>query len=192
VGLRDSDPANGFRTWAGTLFAGLYPSLLAFVAGLAIMNLEIQSSDDSSTVFDTGRTWIIILVASVWALDSFAYLTGRFLPRGRFMNHISPNKTWSGAIGGAIAAVVVATVLAALLVPDMPLIGLVLGVTIAVSAQAGDLAESMLKRAAGAKDSGSLVPGHGGVLDRIDSFLFAGPAAYVVVVIAATLDPNVV
>ena len=86
------------------------------------------------------------------------------------MNHISPNKTWSGAIGGAVAAIVVSTRCLQLGNMD-PLAGVIVGAVIAVTAQAGDIAESMLKRAAGAKDSGTLIPGHGGFLDRVDFFL---------------------
>jgi phosphatidate cytidylyltransferase len=102
------------------------------------------------------------------------------------MNHISPNKTWSGAIGGAIAAIVVATLLFAAM-GRSPIGGALLGVVIAIFAQAGDLAESMLKRAAGAKDSGTLIPGHGGFLDRVDSFLFAAPAMYAALTIVTLL-----
>jgi phosphatidate cytidylyltransferase len=129
-----------------------------------------------------GKIWLLILVATVWTLDSAAYVTGRFFPRGRFMNHISPNKTWSGAIGGSIASVVVCTVLVA--GAGMSVLGgALIGLVIAVSAQLGDLTESILKRAAGVKDSGTLIPGHGGVLDRVDSFLFAAPATAVAVVV---------
>ena len=126
---------------------------------------------------DTGRLLVLFLLLTVWTLDSGAYLAGQRSTAGHFMNHISPNKTWSGAIGGAIAAVVVATILFAGM-GRSPIGGALLGLVIAVFAQAGDLAESMLKRAAGAKDSGTLIPGHGGFLDRVDSFLFAAPAMY--------------
>jgi phosphatidate cytidylyltransferase len=93
------------------------------------------------------------------------------------MNHISPKKTWSGAIAGTVAAMAVCTLLFAGS-GQSQVGGLLLGFVIAVAAQAGDLAESLLKRAAGAKDSGRLIPGHGGFLDRVDSFLFAAPATY--------------
>ena len=119
----------------------------------------------------------------MWAFDTFAYVVGRAHGRGRFLNHISPNKTWSGVIGGSVAAVVVAGSLA-WASGQAILGGLLLGLVVAVAAQAGDVAESMLKRAAGAKDSGGLIPGHGGVLDRVDSFLFAGPVvlAYLLII----------
>jgi len=189
-GLRNSDARIGFKTWAGTTIAGLYPSLLGCAAGIASVRLTVEHSIDAFGVFDVGRLWLVVLVLTVWTLDSAAYVAGRYHGRGRFMNHISPNKTWSGAIGGTIAAVAVCTLLVALLYLRNPVLGFVLGLVIAVSAQAGDLAESMLKRAAGAKDSGTLIPGHGGILDRVDSFLFAAPAAYTVLIGYSLLVPG--
>ncbi len=130
-----------------------------------------------------------MLLLTVWTFDSFAYLAGRTFRRGRFLNHISPNKTWSGVIGGTIAAVVLAAVLT-WAAGGGPIGGLVLGFVVAVAAQAGDVAESMLKRTAGAKDSGTLIPGHGGVLDRVDSFLFAAPAMFGYLVLVGHLGPT--
>jgi phosphatidate cytidylyltransferase len=97
------------------------------------------------------------------------------------IHHISPSKTLEGVAGGVAAAGVVGALLVGALGRPV-LAGLVLGLALALAAQAGDLAESMLKRAAGAKESGSLIPGHGGLLDRVDSFLFAAPVAYFYVV----------
>src|SRR4029077_3339756 len=105
--------------------------------------------------------------------------------RARFLVHISPSKTYAGLLGGLAASTPVAagTLLS---LGAAPLGAVILGLVAGLAAQAGDLAESMLKRAAGAKDSGSLIPGHGGILDRIDSFLFAAPvvALYVLLVSA--------
>jgi phosphatidate cytidylyltransferase len=172
--FRRSEPADGFRAWLGTTFGALYPALLAAPAGILALAPAIPEEAALAGVPDAGRVWLLVLVLTVWAFDTFAYLAGRVVGRGRFMNHISPNKTWSGVIGGCVAAVIVAGVLA--WAAGQALAGgLVLGLLVAVAAQAGDLAESMLKRAAGAKDSGALIPGHGGILDRVDSFLFAGP-----------------
>jgi phosphatidate cytidylyltransferase len=185
-GFLQRDPADGFRAWIGTSFAALYPGLLAFMAGFVGLTASANDERIFGYALDGGRLMLLFLVLVVWTLDSAAYLAGRYFGRGRFMNHISPNKTWSGAIGGTVAAVVVAAALYAG-VGRSPLAGAALGLLIAVFAQAGDLAESMLKRAAGAKDSGTLIPGHGGFLDRVDSFLFAAPALYGSLAVVALL-----
>ena len=171
LAFRQRDPADGFKAWIGTTFASLYPSLLAFVAAFVGLSAVTQDGEIFGIPLDTGRLLVLFLLLTVWTLDSGAYLAGKFHGKGHFMNHISPNKTWSGAIGGAIAAVVVATILFAGM-GRSPIGGALLGLVIAVFAQAGDLAESMLK------DSGGILPGHGGFLDRVDSFLFAAPAMY--------------
>ena len=178
MALRHSDPRSGFLAWTGNIFAALYPSLLAFVAVILAVGPYIPDRALLHGTIDSGRIWLLILVLTVWSLDSAAYLSGRYVPRGHFMNHISPNKTWSGVIGGTAAALLVCTLLV-WAAGQQPLLGIILGAVIAVAAQAGDLAESMLKRAAGVKDSGNLIPGHGGMLDRVDSFLFAAPAMFI-------------
>jgi len=187
VSLR-KEPSEGFKTWVGTMVATFYPSLLAFMAGIALVVGPLPASSFFVGRLDAGKAWLVVLVLTVWSLDSFAYLSGKLIGRGRFMNHISPNKTWSGAIGGGIAAVVVCAVLT-VAVGEQLLWGLVLGGFIAIAAQAGDLTESMLKRAAGEKDSGTLIPGHGGLLDRLDSFLFAAPVMFTVLLWLGYFQP---
>ena len=120
------------------------------------------------------RGWILLLVLAVWSYDTGAYLVGRNLGRTRFLTHISPSKTVEGLVGGVVATTIVRRRLLAALGQN-PVHALVLGPLTALAAQAGDLAESVIKRAAGASDSGTLIPGHGGILDRVDSFLFAAP-----------------
>jgi phosphatidate cytidylyltransferase len=186
VGFAQRDPADGFRSWLGTLFACLYPSLLAFAAVFVGLMPGPQDGELLGFHLETGRLFLLVLLLTVWTLDSGAYVAGKYHHRGHFMNHISPNKTWSGAIGGAVAAIIVCTVLM-WAIGQSAIGGALLGLVIAVAAQAGDLAESMLKRAAGAKDSGTLIPGHGGFLDRVDSFLFAAPAMYASLAVVGVL-----
>ncbi len=144
-----------------------------------------RRSTASAPLYAVGaeRGWILLLVLGVWSFDTGAYLVGSQIGRHKFLTHISPSKSIEGLVGGLIACtIVVALMLAGLGQP--PIGAIVLGPLLGLVAQAGDLAESMLKRAAGAKDSGTLIPGHGGILDRIDSFLFAAPvvALYVLAI----------
>lgn len=177
----------GFLAWIGTSFASLYVALLAFVPGILAVAPEVAPHATLSGLLDDGRTWLLILLLTVWSYDTVAFLAGRALGRRPFLSHISPQKTWSGVIGGGVAAVVVCGLLVAS-VGQHIVGGLLLGALIAVAAQGGDVAESLLKRAAGAKDSGMLIPGHGGILDRIDSFLFAAPAMYIALTWIHLLD----
>ena len=126
-----------------------------------------------------GRHWILILLAVLWAGDTAALLVGRSFGRTPFAPRISPKKTNEGAVGGLLAGVAAALLVQRFAFPDLPRVH-VLAVSLLLGAfgQLGDLAESMLKRAAQIKDSSHLIPGHGGVLDRIDSLLFAFPVLY--------------
>jgi phosphatidate cytidylyltransferase len=125
-----------------------------------------------------GRLAAFTVLLAVWAGDTFAYFGGRLIGRHKMAPTTSPGKTWEGFAFGTIATVFVTFV--ALYKQDFLTIGesIVLGVVIAVAAPLGDLFESLLKRDAGVKDSGRLMGAHGGMLDRLDAFLFAAPAAY--------------
>lgn len=174
------DPRDGLATLMTTVFGGLYVGLLGFLPRLVGLEPAIAPGAQVAGLLDAGRWWLVVAVLGVWAYDTGAYFAGRAIGGPRFLTSISPSKTWAGAIGG----LVVATAVTALLLWSLgraPAEALVLGPLIAIAAQAGDLVESMLKRAAGAKDSGRLFPGHGGILDRVDSLLFAGPAVYLYV-----------
>ncbi len=177
------DPRDGMVAWIATVFGALYVGLLSFVLYVAAAAPPVPP-DAALAQLGPERGWILLLVVGVWTYDTGAYLVGRSLGRHHFLEHISPAKTIEGLVGGlAATTAVMAAVLAGL--GQEPLGALVLGPLVGLAAQAGDLAESMLKRAAGAKDSGTLIPGHGGILDRTDSFLFAGPAVMLYVVALA-------
>ena len=129
-----------------------------------------------------GREGLLVLIATVTASDSAQYYSGRTFGRRPLAPTISPNKTIEGAFGGLIVAPLVLWLLARTWLPQLaPAAAVGAGVGIVVAGIAGDLFESALKRAAGVKDSGALIPGHGGVLDRIDALLFAAPLFYLVV-----------
>jgi len=122
------------------------------------------------------------LLAAVWATDIAAYAVGRTVGGPKLWPQVSPKKTWSGLIGGVIAAgIVVGYVTGWLLESDRTVSLIVFGFIIAVVAQAGDLAESAVKRHFGAKDASNLIPGHGGVLDRVDGLISAAPAVAIAV-----------
>lgn len=114
----------------------------------------------------------------LWANDTFAYLTGRAIGKHKLIPRLSPKKTIEGLIGGIVGSLIVAHFIAYIW-HDLSLWNwIILSVLVALAGNVGDLFESALKRAAGVKDSGNLIPGHGGILDRVDSFLFSAPVAY--------------
>ena len=126
-----------------------------------------------------GRDWVLLALFSTFAVDTTAYFVGRALGRHKMAPTISPGKTWEGAVGGLVGAIVAVIALALLLDIDISYSEMViLGFLIAVFAQLGDLAESKLKRSMGVKEAGNLIPGHGGILDRLDSIVFTGVVVY--------------
>jgi phosphatidate cytidylyltransferase len=126
---------------------------------------------------DRGFVAIVLLFAIVWTTDIFAYFIGRAAGGPKLAPRFSPKKTWSGAIGGVVAAMVVAIVIARVAGLNGWLPIALIAVLLSIAAQAGDLFESMLKRRFGAKDSGRLIPGHGGLMDRLDGFVAAAVLA---------------
>ncbi|MDO4758719.1 MAG: phosphatidate cytidylyltransferase [Rikenellaceae bacterium] len=128
---------------------------------------------------ESWNAWVLIAyVAIVWSNDVFAYLVGIAIGRHRLFERLSPKKSWEGFFGG-VAGAVVAGLIAAHLLGDKPLAWVGLALVTVVTAVFGDLAESMFKRAAEVKDSGTLIPGHGGVLDRFDAMLLSAPFVFV-------------
>lgn len=124
-----------------------------------------------------GLMWTTLALVTAWATDTGAYIVGTRFGRHRFFPVISPKKTWEGAIGGWIAAPLALVALGWLF--SLPLVHCaLLGFLIGIAATFGDLAESLLKRQTGVKDSSNIVPGHGGILDRLDSLLFTAVVAY--------------
>ncbi len=151
------------RIWvaAGIPYAG--------TLGVAPVVLRSDSAD--------GFLAVILLFAIVWTTDIAAFFVGRALGGPKLMPQVSPNKTWSGALGGTLASVAVAVAVAT----AAALTGLfaiaMLAIVLSISAQGGDLFESFLKRRFGAKDSSHLIPGHGGLMDRLDGFVAANVVA---------------
>lgn len=126
---------------------------------------------------ETGLIYAGFVISIVVASDSFAYLSGRCVGGKKLVPRISPNKTWSGALGGLSGAALTGLGWAIIFTPGCLLGGLVTGLCLGLISQIGDLAESAAKRGLGVKDSGRLIPGHGGLLDRLDGLLFAAPLA---------------
>jgi phosphatidate cytidylyltransferase len=182
IALWRPDPVEGFGAWSATVFGVVYVAALGFVGRASVEGPPVPA-DAPFAMIGSERALLVLLIAAVWSFDTGAYLVGRAIGRRPFFAHISPKKTAEGVVGGlVVATLAVAVVLWG--IGRSPLEALVLGPILGAVAQAGDLAESMLKRSAGAKDSGTLIPGHGGFLDRTDSFLFAAPVLVAIVALA--------
>jgi phosphatidate cytidylyltransferase len=159
-----------FRRRDGWLVGGIV------YAGLSGLSLAAIRGSDMS-----GLIAMLFLFAVVWATDICAFFIGRALRGPKLAPSISPGKTWSGAIGGTICAVIAGTlVYAAFFGMDGPRIP-VLALLLSICSQIGDLGDSFIKRRFGVKDSSRLIPGHGGVMDRVDGLVFACFAAFIVI-----------
>ncbi len=156
---------NSLINWALTIAGGIYVgfSISHFVRLRAI---------------DRGMYWLILALLGTWICDSGAYFGGRAMGKTKFFPKISPKKTWEGAIAGFVFGTVAVVLLGHFMLGLEIGWGLVLGLLLVLGATFGDLAESVIKRQTGVKDSGNLIPGHGGMLDRIDSLLFVAPIVY--------------
>lgn len=149
---------------------------------IGLLYVALPLSMTAFLVFRHGEAYsprlLIVLLGLIWLYDSGAYLFGVSLGKHRLFERISPRKSWEGTLGGALVAVGGAGLLARFIPLLSPAGWMILAIPVVVSATLGDLTESLMKRQFGKKDSGQLIPGHGGLLDRFDSFLFAVPVYF--------------
>lgn len=175
-----------FAGWAWHLLKGPVPEapqrtahlLMAFIYGhgglTALAALRLLPND--------GAWWVVVALVITWGNDTSAYFAGRFLGKHKLYPEVSPNKTWEGFFGGFAGAIGFLFLQRAFFFPGLTVIDcLVLGTLGSLLGPAGDLCESMLKRAYGVKDSGKIIPGHGGMLDRIDALIFNAPMVFLYV-----------
>ena len=157
-----------FTSWAWTIAGILYVGwLLSYLVALRGL--------------DVGRNWVFFVLFVTWVSDTTAFFIGRRFGRHKLAPSISPGKTWEGAIGGICGAILMSILFFTPTPFQLPLIywqAILLGVLVSAFGQVGDFVESLLKRNMGVKDSGKLMPGHGGILDRMDSIVFAGIVLY--------------
>ncbi len=161
------------QSLSATLFGVIYPTfLLTFLIDLR----EAQGL----FVDNLGAFYLTLSVLLlIWSTDTFAYYVGKSIGKHPLAPRVSPKKTWEGSIGGAVGAVIIAIVLKLTLLDFLEWIHVImLALICGIVSQLGDLAESWMKRSVGAKDSGSLLPGHGGFLDRFDALILAAPLVY--------------
>jgi phosphatidate cytidylyltransferase len=159
------------QSWALTLSAALW-------LGWLISHFVLLRGLSPAFGLGTGTRWLVLMFLVTWVNDSAAYFVGKAIGRHPCAPYLSPKKTWEGTIGGWIGGLV-ATVLLGPWLVELPWgHGLALGALVATVAPFGDLAKSMVKRQMGVKDFQVLIPGHGGMLDRVDSLLFVAPVVY--------------
>jgi phosphatidate cytidylyltransferase len=163
------------QSWALALAGGLYVGLsLSFFPRLRALDLGIY--------------WVIIALLGTWTSDSGAYFVGRAFGRHPFFPKISPKKTLEGAVGGLVSGVALVAPMARWLLGLGWGWGILLGIVLVCGATFGDLSESVIKRQVGVKDSSGLIPGHGGMLDRLDSLLFVAPLVYYMSIVIHALS----
>ena len=135
--------------------------------------------DVAAQVYRWGGYTVLVVFAAIWVCDSAAYFAGRAFGRRKLFERVSPKKTWVGAAAGFLGAIAAFVVGKSLALPYLSLVQAVIcGMIVGLFGQMGDLVESLLKRDAGVKDSSSLIPGHGGILDRFDSLMFVSPLLF--------------
>jgi len=164
---------------AGATLLGIayLPVLFSCLLRLRSISLETTWLSHVGMSVPSGACWLFLVIAACWAGDTAAYAIGRAFGRHKLCPDISPGKTVEGAAAALVASVVAAAALGRWFGLSLTY-GVILGVMLGVAGQLGDLSKSIMKRQAGVKDSGAILPGHGGILDRFDSLLFSGPIAY--------------
>jgi phosphatidate cytidylyltransferase len=161
--------------------AGLRAMALVFgplYVGVPLALLAVMRRDAGAD----GPGYVVLSLVLAWLADTGGYFAGRFLGKHKLYEAVSPKKTVEGAVGGLVAVVIGACVASLWFVRSLPMLhGVVLALVAGAAGQAGDLGESLLKRSTGVKDSGAILPGHGGILDRIDALLVTGTVTYLYV-----------
>jgi phosphatidate cytidylyltransferase len=186
--LRSRTHEGSFINWSITLATACYVGwLLSHYILLRGLDTPLNHSLSAWLAMPPGAAWVYMVLAVTWMSDTGAMFVGRSFGRHPMTPYLSPKKSWEGAIGGLVVATL--TALLAVWLLGLPLTSgetLVLGVCGGIAAQVGDLAESLIKRQIGVKDLSHLIPGHGGILDRIDSMLFTAPVMYYLILIMQT------
>ena len=163
---------NAFADWAWTVAGILYIGwLLSYLVAL-------RNIDQGQTI-DYGRGWVFIAIFCTFASDTSAYLAGRAFGKHQLAPYISPKKTWEGTIAGLAGSIIIGVVI--IYIFHLPVNfweAIILGILVSAMGQLGDLVKSLFKRNMEVKDSGNVLPGHGGFLDRMDSIAFAGVTVY--------------
>jgi phosphatidate cytidylyltransferase len=192
AGITASDYDLALRSWLYTLAGTAYVAVpLAHGAALRRFegDLDVAWVANVTEFFGdsaaAGFAWLVLIVAVTWLTDTAAYLFGRSFGRIKLTPRLSPGKTREGAIAGLVAGSITGIVVVAGLGLTIPVyVGALLGLILSVVTQIGDLSESLIKRSLGIKDMGNFIPGHGGILDRIDALLFTLPLGYYLIRIA--------
>ncbi|UCD93646.1 MAG: phosphatidate cytidylyltransferase [Candidatus Zixiibacteriota bacterium] len=166
--IKNVSPADLYKRQAwlvwGTAYLGLLYPFVYFIRQLST---------------DRGGDWLLFLLGTLWLSDTLAMFVGKAIGKRKFAPTVSPNKTMAGFVGGVIGGIIVAVILKLWRLSEIDIaLLLVPGILVSIVGQFGDLVESCWKRAVGIKDSSSIIPGHGGVLDRFDSLLFASPVLF--------------
>ncbi|MBC7236387.1 MAG: phosphatidate cytidylyltransferase [Chloroflexi bacterium] len=161
---------------------GSLKSWALMLAGALYIGLSLSYFPRLRTL-DRGLFWLLVALLGTWTTDTGAYFVGSAFGRRPFFSKISPHKTWEGAVSGIVSGIALVSILGRWLLGLGWGQGIALGAVLALGATFGDLAESLLKRQVGIKDFGRLIPGHGGMLDRVDSLLFVVPLVYYMAII---------